>query len=64
MTPKKIPTALANARGFFRQFLWRRARRWLCRALCGDSFFNRDASLEIDRLTIENEILRAEGKKR
>lgn len=30
----------------------------LCRALCSDHFFNRDASREIDRLTIENERLR------
>ena len=44
--------------------LWRRARCWLCEKLCGDSFFNRDASREIDRLTIEIEKLRAEGKKR
>lgn len=33
-------------------------QRRLCRALCGDHFFNRDASLEIDRLVIENERLR------
>jgi hypothetical protein len=30
----------------------------LCRTLCGDHFFNRDASLEIDRLVVENERLR------
>lgn len=30
----------------------------LCRAFCGDQFFNRDASLEIDRLTAEVESLR------
>ena len=35
---------------------WFRCR--LCRVLCGDRFFNRDASLEIDRLIIENERLR------
>ena len=63
MITKKIPTALASARGFFRQFLWRRGRRWLCEKLCGDKFFNRNASLEIDRLVIEIEKLRAEGKK-
>lgn len=56
MTPKKDPAALERAR------LWRRGRCWLCRALCGDQFFNREASLEIDALTIENEKLRAEGK--
>lgn len=30
----------------------------LCRIFCGDRFFNRDASLELDRLTVENERLR------
>lgn len=35
---------------------WLRCR--LCRALCGDQFFNRDASLENDRLIVENERLR------
>ena len=44
-------------RGFF---TWR-ARCWLCEKLCADHFFNRDASREIDRLTVENERLRAEG---
>jgi hypothetical protein len=34
---------------------------WLCRKLCRDEFFNRDASLEIDRLVLENERLRAGG---
>ena len=34
---------------------------WLCRKLCRDEFFDRDASLEIDRLVLENERLRAEG---
>ena len=36
---------------------------WICGKLCGDKFFNIDASREIDRLTIEIEILRAEGAK-
>ena len=39
-----------------------RDAKWFCcrlyRVLCGDRFFNRDASLEIDRLIIENERLR------
>jgi hypothetical protein len=34
-------------------------RRWLCQRLCGDAFFNHDASLTIDQLTLENEQLRA-----
>lgn len=55
MSPPKTPASLASAR------LLRRARRWLCRALCGDSFFNRDASLEIDKLVLEIERLRAGG---
>lgn len=33
--------------------------RWLCKKLCGDRFFNRDASLEIDRLIFEIEKNRA-----
>lgn len=45
-------------------FFVRRARCWLCQRLCGDQFFNRDASLEIDRLTVENEKLRAQGAER
>lgn len=57
MTTKKDPASLASAR------LWRRARCWLCRALCGDQFFNLDASREIDALTIELEKIRAGGKK-
>lgn len=36
----------------------------LCRALCGDHFFNRDASLEIDRLTAEVESLREQAAAR
>ena len=63
MIPKKPPATLASARGFFRQFFGLRVKCWLCRAICPDKFFNYDASLEIDRLTIENEILRAEVKK-
>ena len=39
------------------------ASRWLCEKLCRDKFFNRDASLAIDRLTIELEKIRAGGKK-
>jgi hypothetical protein len=39
--------------------LLRRGKCFLCRLLCGDSFFNRDASLEIDRLTAEVERLKA-----
>ncbi len=35
---------------------WLRCR--LCRVLCTDRFFNHDASLEIDRLTVELESLR------
>ena len=57
MTTKKDPASLASAR------LWWRGRCWLCRALCGDKFFNRHASLEIDRLTIQIEKLRAGSKK-
>ena len=38
--------------------IFRRFRRWLCRFICPDEFFNADASLEIDRLIIENESLR------
>ena len=30
-----------------------------CAILCWDCFFNRDASLEIDRLIVENEDLKA-----
>ena len=45
----------------FRQIFGRRVKCWLCRKLCGDSFFNRDGSREIDRLVIENERLRAGG---
>ena len=45
----------------FRQFLWWCGRCWLCQKLCGDRFFNRDASLEIDKLVLENETLRAGG---
>ena len=33
-------------------------RYWLCNFLCPDRFWNEDASLEIDRLTVENEKLR------
>lgn len=54
MTTKSAP-------GFFRQFLLWRARCWLCKKICGDKFFNRDASLEIDRLVIELEKIRAGG---
>ncbi len=39
---------------YFTRLRWR-----LCDALCGDCFFNRDASLEIDRLIVENEDLKA-----
>lgn len=39
------------------------ARCWLCRKLCGSGFCNIAASREIDRLTIENERLRAEAHK-
>jgi len=39
---------------FFTRLRWR-----LCDALCGDCFFNRDASREIDRLTVENDDLKA-----
>ena len=63
MTAKKTPAALASSVGFFRQFRWWRVKCWLCKKFCGDKFFNRDASLEIDRLVIEIEILRAEGTK-
>ena len=35
------------------------ASRWLCQKLCRDKFFNRQASLEIDALTIELEKIRA-----
>jgi len=33
--------------------------QWLCGTMCADRFFNRDASLENDRLTVENEDLKA-----
>jgi len=33
-------------------------RCWLCSLICPDRVFNEDMSLEIDRLTIENEELR------
>lgn len=33
-------------------------REWICYQLCGARFFNRDASREIDRLTLEVEALR------
>ena len=62
MTTKKIPTALASGRGFFGKFFGLRAKCWLCRKICCDEFFNRDASREIDRLTIELEKIRAAGK--
>lgn len=39
-----------------RPFKWLRC--CLCRALCADRFFNRDASLEIDKLAVEIERLR------
>ncbi len=39
---------------YFNRLRWR-----LCDALCGDCFFNRDASLEIDHLLVENENLKA-----
>ena len=61
MTTKKIPTALARARGFCRQFFGLRAKRWICRKFCRDQFFNGDASREIDRLTIELEKIRGGG---
>ena len=38
-----------------------RVKCWLCGKLCGDRFFNCDASREIDRLTIELEKIRAEA---
>jgi len=37
----------------------RKARPELCELICGDKFFNRHASLEIDRLTAEVDALRA-----
>ena len=40
-------------------FNMRRLRWRLCAALRGDCFFNSDASLEIDRLTVEIENLKA-----
>ena len=51
-----------SASSRIRQFLGLRLRCQICQKLCGDHFFNRDASLEIDRLTLENEILRAASK--
>ncbi len=51
MNPPKLPD-VARA-------ILKRAKNMLCRRLCGDCFFNRDASLEIDRLITENERLRA-----
>lgn len=42
-----------------KEVLFNRLYRRLCDALCGDCFFNRDASLEIDWLTVENERLKA-----
>ena len=38
-----------------------RGKCWLCQKLCGDKFFNIDASREIDRLTLKLEKLRAGG---
>ena len=40
-----------------------RVKCWICRKLCGEQFFNRDASLEIDKLVLENELLRTECKR-
>ena len=34
-----------------------RGKCWICRKLCGDKFFNIDASREIDRLTLKLEKL-------
>ncbi len=36
-----------------------RVRQRICRWLAPDDFFNHDASLEIDRLLVENDALRA-----
>lgn len=36
----------------------RKFRYWLGDLICLDRFFNEDASLEIDRLTLENETLK------
>lgn len=57
-----MPKMKNNAFSQFRQFLWWRGRCWLCRKFCGDQFFNRDASLEIDRLLVEIDNLHAGGK--
>jgi len=38
----------------------KRIREWLCRWLCKDKLFNSDMSMEIDRLTVENETLRGD----
>lgn len=50
-----------NALIKFRQLFRWLVTRWVCPRLCHDRFFDRDASLEIDRLILENERLRAGG---
>lgn len=42
----------------------KRFREWICRALCKDKLFNSDMSLEIDRLTVENERLKEKQDER
>lgn len=37
-------------------------RRWVFEPLCGPLLFNRDMSLELDRLLEENERLRSEHR--
>lgn len=62
--PSSINPLLVSAtrRGFLpTNIAHSRVKCWLCQKLCGDQFFNRDASLEIDRLVLENERLRAGG---
>lgn len=60
--PSSINPLLVSAtrRGFLpTNIAHSRVKCWLCRKLCGDRFFNCDASREIDRLTIELEKIRA-----
>ena len=61
MTPKKMGRDSSAARKTSCER--KKLVCWLCKKFCGDRFFNRDASREIDRLVIEIENLRAGGKR-
>lgn len=56
-----MPKMKNNAFSQFMKIFGLRGRCWLCKKLCGDRFFNRDASREIDRLLLELEKIRAGG---